>query len=271
MKYDFPTKTIYRQRKRIAIGSLCKKPVALRKVAFLDTSEALDTIFYLKSGYRAENLYAINRSAAQLAHLTRTLDKQGYPRINTVSGEFYDALLEQVPFVDIVDFDGTGNLHTNFTRKLALMIEVLPTSIFIVNMLVGREQDTDEGFGGFIKLWKRAGYGDLTGIKHSSFGTSIEALHLNRLQLLFLHGFSGCDYLYRKGCDFHVEKFMWDVYRSESNQSMLWVAAKIGPHVDNWSGKTYVMTTPRCFLEKMFLSSKDEFLDLTEEPIMEDK
>jgi hypothetical protein len=45
--YDFTNKHIYRKRREYAIDRIINKPIALRKVAYLDTKEALDTISYL--------------------------------------------------------------------------------------------------------------------------------------------------------------------------------------------------------------------------------
>jgi hypothetical protein len=103
--YDFESKHLYRRRREQAIDKICSAgKFRDRKVAYLDTGEALDTIAYLKRGYRPQNLWAINRNPAEVAWLTRKLKSLNFPTINTVGLEFEEALFARIPEVDIIDF-----------------------------------------------------------------------------------------------------------------------------------------------------------------------
>jgi hypothetical protein len=168
---------------------MCSKPVVLRKVAYLDTGEALDTMSYLRRGYRPENLWAINRNPAEVAHLTRTLEAHGLPRINTVGLEFERALSERIPIVDVIDFDGMSQLHDKMVDMLGRIANQRKNIIFGVTLLGGREMGLEVG--------------DVTGfhVKHvtenrigskvtTSFNRLVNPAHAARVETLLSYAFT---------------------------------------------------------------------------------
>lgn len=212
--YDFPTKQLYRQRRHQAVDNLCAKPVALRRVAYLDTSEALDTISYLDRGYRPENLWAINRNPAEVAALTLRLKKLGLPTVNTVGVDFEIALVNRIPAMDVIDFDGMGITSMKLNIMLCSLAAFLPTKVWCVTTLAGRES----AFGGsLISLC----FSKLNGVERTSFNTLVKESHLMRAIVLAM------SFVSEERGKLDVEDMYWDVYRSTSSQTMLWGAFKL--------------------------------------------
>jgi hypothetical protein len=225
--YDFENKHLYRKRREIAIDRMISKPIKLRKVAYLDTKEALDTISYLRRGYTPENLYAINNNPAEVAHLTMTLKKNNLPQINTIGLDFEDALLRRVPTVDIIDFDGMGCLSNKLDNMLNRIVRTRPEAVYGITILCGRESRPSGIWGILIKNIP------LHKITKTSFGTDINPNHFQRLWLLLnicLSGKTGGDIESKPICITHIKKIIWDVYMSISKQPMLWVICKIEKH-----------------------------------------
>ena len=176
--YDFESKHIYRKRRETAIDRSLSKPIGLRKVAYLDTKEALDTISYLKRGYKAENLWAINNNPAEMALLSMKLSILKLPKINTVGLDFEDALNRRVPEVDIIDFDGMGNIGNNMAFMLQNITKKRPNTVFGVTVLGGRENNSIYGI--IIKTMPIVP----SRVCHTSFGTPVTARHSLRLFVL---------------------------------------------------------------------------------------
>lgn len=235
--YDFESKHLYRQRRESAIDRMCTKSVILRRVAYLDTGEALDTMSYLRRGYRPENLWAINRNPAEVAHLTRTLRNNRMPDINTVGLDFEDALNRRVPEVDIVDFDGMSQLHDKLVDMLYRITVTRPRAVYGLTILAGREVK-DTIYNTALKESKDPTVRDMmrgsSWPRHTSFGTEIDHNHIQRLMFALWGLYSPRRHEHGRGvsypCRVHLTKMLWDVYVSTSHQSMLWCVASCQPH-----------------------------------------
>lgn len=261
--YNFPTKELYRNRREMSINKFCKKPVSLRRVAYLDTSEALDTLTYLSRGYRPENLYPINLNPAEIAHLTRKIRAAGYSDVNGIGMDFFRAMRERVPEVDIIDFDGTGCLDLEFSKDLTMLILDRPQIILCLMILAGRERDYfREGILEHNQATEDRPY-------HTSFNTEIRASHFTRMTILarLVSGKLVKSLLDDRpeldtSCFTHVERLFWDVYKSISGQPMLWTVVKYSPHC-RISDKEFkkllrvtsdidVLCRPLCVEERLF-------------------
>jgi hypothetical protein len=215
--YDFESKHLYRQRRESAIDRLAPGNPFTRKVAYLDTSEALDTIAYLKRGYQPQNLWAINDVPAEVAHITMKLARLGLPRVNVVGVDFEKALMQRVPKVDVVNFDGTKPLSQEMADSLFRMAKLRPTAVWAVTFLAARESR-----GRFTAPLFKACACCRNGERYrcrTSFNRDVNARHYRRTASI-LHWFQ--DSTSRK-----VKKFFWDVYLSQSRQPIGWVALSL--------------------------------------------
>lgn len=218
--YDFESKKLYRKRRESAIDRmLSSRRFRDRKVAYLDTKEALDTISYLNRGYRPENLWVINRNPAEVAMLTRKLETLGLPRVNTVGLDFEEALERRVPEVDVVDFDGMSCLHPDLIQMLRRITRKRDNCVFGVTLLGGRE----------TVLQPR----QYRNIDQTSFGTKTNPNHSQRLQGLFnllLDDGPGKTEFDDYPCFGHITRIVWDVYTSISRQPMIWSVFNLESH-----------------------------------------
>jgi len=263
--YDFESKHLYRKRRELCIDRFAVGSFRDRKVAYLDTREALDTISYLKRGYRPKNLWAINRDPVEVALLTQKLDKLGLPRINTCGLEFEEALEKRVPEVNIIDFDGMSCIHQKLLDMLHRIVNKRPNVLYGLTLLGGREQsknDTRFAFSEKAQYNKVRNYfpeelfvgTDTEGVivvqknlldefahlvthaqtRETSFGTIVNASHHDRLSVVF-EAFNdpskaGTKYVDASKCKIHVIEVRWDVYVSISNQPMIWAIFRTEPH-----------------------------------------
>ncbi len=272
--YDFENKRIYRSRRNVTIDRMCRKPKALRRVAYLDTGEALDTQGYLERGYRAENLWAINRNPAEVAELSKTLDKLGLPRVHTVGLDFEEALERRVPEVDIIDFDGMSCIHASLSEQFKRIAINRQNAIYGLTFLAGREQGDERAF--------------LSGFKNSdpvttSFGRVVKATHRERLWM-FLHSAMQVDVRSHGTFEDEIQKHYsevarlegrqipcathcccvyWDVYVSTSGQPMVWCAVEVQPHRVLSSRDAMAFTRdglfpPRCWVERCLQRSAEQ-------------
>jgi hypothetical protein len=232
--YDFQSKHLYRSRRESAIDRMLSKPKALRTVAYLDTGEALDTISYLRRGYKPEHLWAINNNPAEVAHLSMTLKREGLPMVNTIGLDFEDALTRRVPMVDVVDFDGMSCLHDAVVFMLSRVVKSRPSAIFGFTLLGGREHFTtnipapdDRNGDEFWRTNYRVHGKNIPDIL-TSFGQQVNGRHGWRVRFL-LEGIQGAGCKSRE-CVVHVQRVVWDVYQSTSGQPMCWAVVDCEPH-----------------------------------------
>ncbi len=255
--YDFREKEGYRARREVAIDRMCNVNKKLRRVAYLDTKEALDTMSYLRRGYRSENLFPINNNPAEIAVLTKTLRAKGFPDVNGVGLDFEDALARRVPDVDVIDFDGMSCLHDKLVAMISRVVSSRPRAVYGATLLGGREQRRSGLFASFIRVQKhmRASGDSTRWVTSTSFGTHVSEGHAERVLLLTTFGLSGrmhpsgpykklsemseaekvedaraAKEIEHSPCRIHIHHLMWDVYISTSHQPMVWVVADCRPH-----------------------------------------
>jgi hypothetical protein len=222
--YDFAEKSLYRNRVWMQIDKRCKRPKALRKVVYLDTREALETIFLLDRGYRPENLLAVNREPVEVALLTQKLDRLGYPRVKTAGVEWERAIRERLGGhrADILNFDGMGNYSLDLVNLLRSSVHIARPRVVAVNMLAGRET----GFASDV-LFDDASDRLCGGCRKTSSGKDVRETHLKRAFTIVRTVTMAA-----KGveCDWHVDSWAWDTYRSSSGQPMVWTVFEISEH-----------------------------------------
>lgn len=228
--YQFDAKALYRARRDAAIDAYCKVPKRLRRVAYLDTKEGLDTRYRLATGYSAENLYPVNDNPAHVALLTMGLRAAGLPDVNTVGLDFHEAFRRgRIPHdVDVIDFDGMSQLHAHtgpmVHQLLATSFATRPRVVFAMTLLAGREQ-------GLYRSLLRHHIKCHTGA--TSYGQEVSDEHIARVNLaLFAGGATYGDDGARTGCGAHVVDVKWDRYVSDSRQAMVWFVALMKRHTD---------------------------------------
>ncbi len=232
--YDFKEKQGYRSRVWLEIEKRISKPRALRKVVYLDTREALETVFLLDRGYRPGNLIAINREPVEVALLTQRLDKLGYPRITTAGAEWDRVLSERLAGqrIDILNFDGMGNLSLTLINLLRESLHHVSPTVLAVNMLAGREAGDIKSFlfndvhGGYVNLLKK-----LPDNVRTVTGKVVKPSHYRRVVGLIssVTSFSPCL--------LHVDAMKFDTYLSVSGQPMVWCVVGLSKHRDMSAAK----------------------------------
>lgn len=228
MDYDFDAKRQYRDRIVASVDGMLRKPKWLRTVAYLDTKQALETKRWLAEGYNPKNLYAINRSPSEVATLTRRLDSESLPRVNTLGLHFLDALERVGCQFDVINFDGTAQvgikrgLATGDLNGLARF--VVAGGVLCVTVLAAREHKNDSARVNFGAPAFRSRPQSF----RTSFGAGANPSHVRRLQWVarMVTGYND-DALY---CVGHAVKLKWDVYNSASRQPMMWCAVQIARH-----------------------------------------
>lgn len=243
INYDNPIKRTYRTRREGAISQFCTIPIKLRRVAYLDTGSALDTIFRLEQGYSPCNLYPVNKNPAEVAHLTMKLRKQGLPDVNTrgVSiGSGFDRGV--IPTVDVIDFDGMYVVGHEMTATLQSLVKS-GARVLAVTLLGGREQ---RFHGTLVRHWPAR---DKSATVTTSFGSQVRSTHLSRIGMTFQHAQSVYDSQGVGSCIAHITDAKWDVYVSENGSPMVWGVAQLRPHRDLWGDKggPYMSINRRCF------------------------
>lgn len=225
--YDFSSKTEYRRKIWNEIEKVCTVPKALRTVVYLDTREALETVFLLDRGYRPENLIAINREPVEVALLTQHLKKSGLPTVRTYGVDWTRAVATLGP-VHVVNFDGMGCLHDNLLNTVSATVDAVRPRVLAFNMLGGREQFDDrtrlKAYHQFRSDWAGERLPSRT-----SFGKVVNPNHAERIRTVVHMGTMGP---WREVCRTHVTSIAWDVYQSESRQPMVWAVAALKPHTD---------------------------------------
>lgn len=243
--YDFESKHLYRSRRESAIDRLAEGRFRDRKVAYLDTKEALDTIAYLKRGYKPQNLWAINENPAEVALLTSRLKSLNLPTVNTVGLSFEDAITRRVPEdVSVIDFDGMSCLHDSLVDMIQRIVQKRPRAIHAITILAGRESSKSDRYGTFkpgaltdkvlesYPQWRSQGYKEVVDVCEktlipTTFGTKVRTSHWRRLRSLLSDAIGmSKDFT----CTAHITRVIWDVYVSISKQPMLWCAVKSEPH-----------------------------------------
>lgn len=149
MNYDFSKKRQYRREiQAFAERELTDIPRSKRRVAYLDTGQALETDFWVRAGYRPGNLHAINFNPAECAHITRKTLARGY-RVNTYGRDAAVAIgiVLAEGGVDVVNLDFCGPLSKERLNDLSIISDLLIVNqdrgVISVTLLRGRESESD--------------------------------------------------------------------------------------------------------------------------------
>jgi hypothetical protein len=225
--YDFPAKTLYRQRVWAQIERRLRKPRRAARVVYLDTGDALESKFLIDRGYSPDRLLAVNRSPQEAAWITMRLKRDGYPSVKTAGVDWLRAVSERIGGrPDVCNFDGMGRLHTSLMGVCASTVRDASPSVLAVNMLAGREGRV------ITKLFEAWDKGEkMFGCRYhptkTSYGVEVNPNHGKRVQLL-LHELFGPNL--DGECCVHLQSVDWDVYTSSSGQPMVWFVADIAKH-----------------------------------------
>jgi hypothetical protein len=231
--YDFKSKEQYRARVYSEVDKvLVSKPIALRRVAYLDTREALETQFLLGRGYLPQNLLAVNREPVEVALLTRRLRELGLPLVSTAGIEWTRAMGERVGShgADVLHFDGTSCLFTGLINIARKSVYAVTPRVLVLNMLGGREAGH---FRTAIKtnlLGNSAG--EVSGRARDSFNQDVNRRMFERIRYMLRFATAppvlpNSDDLI---CFVHVTSVAWGVYRSDSGQPMVYCVASLKAH-----------------------------------------
>jgi hypothetical protein len=233
MRYDFREKELsYRRPLWNRVDSVMKKPRWLRRVAYLDTALACETILLLSRGYDPKKLYPINRSPAQLARLTQVLKTRGLPEVSTKggAGEFHEVcerrLADDIHF-DVLSFDGTGHVGSveHAGGLLGATVKKLSPSVVTVTLLVGREtHETWTWIKDVSALGKKS-------VRDSRGDEKRESIR-TRIGFALMAIVGG----HRGTCWFHISDLYWTTYRSTSRQTFAFAVARLVPHASDPHG-----------------------------------
>lgn len=234
--YNFETKRSYRRKVWDAVEEQLKMPRKKIRAFVLDTGEGLETRELLRRGYRPEHIHAVNKNPAEVAHLTRGLDRDGLPRVQTHGRDLVDALqpfCDRREYPDVINFDGCASIGwgndagpcdswedvKNFWGwyLYAVAISLRPGGVLAHTMLVGRERG--ETRDAFIL--------PATRIEVVDHGRVVSGTYLRRIQAALTYVMTGG----RDACHIHVRDLAYDWYASSAGtQRMIWFAAKLGFH-----------------------------------------
>jgi hypothetical protein len=231
--YNFRGKNTYRRKLWDFVDAQLgdsRRERRRRVVAVLETQEGLEVRELLRRGYTPENIYAINANAAILAHLTRNLDADGLPAVQTQGmARDYLAAIESIDrAIDAVNFDACAALGWGDAKSATdprefwggylhrVACRVRPGGVVAHTFLVGRERGE---MNGALKEYQ--------GFMVEDHGKRVPATYLHRLQLALAFVSS----TYRNRCNLHVTDLAYDWYASSAgHQRMLWFAARVQPH-----------------------------------------
>jgi hypothetical protein len=242
MNYAFAAKqTEYRRRQWIMVDRLSKKPVALRRVLYLDTKQGLETRHLLSLGYAPDNLFAVNSNPAEVALLTSGLKRDGLPLVHTIGRDYISAMRPAVDKakakIDVISFDGTGCLGrlTESVFGPASALAAQWGSVITMTLLAGRECGK---YGDIVKDLAPC----MAKTVRTSYGTHVNRTHAARVQALLMRvqvmsavfacDKDGCEGEENIGkwCQFHYTACKWHCYMSESRQPMIWMVMTAEKH-----------------------------------------
>lgn len=234
--YEFPAKARYRRKFWNAVDRLLPHvPVRKRVVVVLDTADALEVRELLRRRYRPENIHAVNRNPAIIAHCTRTLRDLGLPTVHTHGVDFLQALQQvaQETPVHVANFDacaciGWGDVKTAPLTSWQGYLHQVGAAVTYGGVvghtfLVGRERGEMATI-----LSEESG-----GKRVVDRGRSVPKTYLLRLRFALI----SLSVLYVGRCARHVDEIVYDWYRSAAgHQVMMWFAAKVHPHYPVYGG-----------------------------------
>lgn len=270
--YDFGSKRHYRRTVwNFADECLARIPRRARRVLILDTAEAEETLFLVKTkGYHPANIHAVNRNPAEVAWLTRRLASSGIRGVHTHGTDAFKVLHELTPNLDAINLDLTGSVTPKLMDNLASL--KLHDNLFLaVTALRGREKlrESDRAtgiIGGNGVAGLTLGNGPVAGIPDHLLANAqatllklLPALEKNiRAKGPASDGLADGMDIQRivslldaptDSIHYHT-KMRWGRYRSTAgNQTMLWLAR----HFRAMSIAEFAMATKR--FEKQFVAA----------------
>jgi len=157
MNYNFKNKEEYRKH----LYDFAEKHVGKAPVLYLESSQALETLYLLKRGWNPKNLFPCNLSPAVAAHITRKVEKVTGERIKSLGKPVTDAvqivscLIEYmegkepgvvpidmlIPKIVNLDFTGCLGEPVNLAI-LSVMKHMREKDILSITVLRGREPST---------------------------------------------------------------------------------------------------------------------------------
>jgi len=146
----------------------------------------------------------------------------GFEPVNTVGLDFVDALHRRIPDVDVVDFDGIGNYSDRLTHTLFQIAKCRPDVVLCATIMGARETDAarEMVLQDFIETRYRTSFNTVASPRHSTRAF---------LALSAICGYDNIDFELDQCC-VHVRRVIWDIYISESNQPMIWIACDLRAH-----------------------------------------
>ena len=146
MNYDFPNKRQWRRTLYSYVDQFSQKQRAERRLLYLESSQALETIFLVKQkGYKPGQLYPVCDSPAVQAWITTNAERAGIRGLNVKNGLVEDVIrgyAEQGIFFDSINLDFTGPLSRAMFLCLAKIGVCLRfRTIVSVTILRGRESN----------------------------------------------------------------------------------------------------------------------------------
>jgi hypothetical protein len=220
-RYQSEQKARYRRQFWQAAIKMAGRAPGTFSAAVLETSTGGEVRELLALGVAPENIHAINDNAALLAHLTRSLERDGLGRVNTHGRKMLDAL-ERIGRVDVVNYDGIGPVRSpgsewcETVRRLARYGELVG-----VNVLGAREQGKAART---VAEATQRGEAMLV-----AKGREISAAHISRLRMV-ANAITLDPARDSERCAGHITDLRYDWYRNASGQSFLWLLARVGSH-----------------------------------------
>lgn len=156
------------------------------------------------------------------------LSRDGWPRVNTLGCELSDAIIRCGPLFDVVNYDGTSQLHNGLLDEVNAAMMAARGGVLAVTMLAAREDSFNS-----LRLKRLDKFQSLypTRCVHrqytrTSWNEEVNPHHAERLRsCLQLAGLNDSGL-----CAFHITKAKWSVYMSASRQPMAWVVGKVSEH-----------------------------------------
>jgi hypothetical protein len=222
--YDFGNKRQYHRTVWNAIEArLVGIPKAERHVVILESQEGGEARFLLDRGYRADQIHAVNRSAAVIATMTRSLRSDGYRDVDTHGGDVTAVLarLRDRHPIHAINLDLCSNASwatIQWLRQSTTVLDTLDNVVLGVTLMRGRE-------GPHFRVWQEA------------FRKQVAADELGDFVRLYMVTRTLGGGMTPEGiavCARHLERPMIGRYWSPAaGQSMLWFVTRHRPHGAN--------------------------------------
>jgi len=206
-----------------------------RRVIYLDSSEACETLFLLELGYSPQNLFPCNWEKANLAHIRMKL-KKFHPsianKVNCVCGDIFDVVSKlsgQCFQFDIYNFDLEGKWDNKLDKKVTSISKntSLENKIFAMTLYGARETGHRCNIIRNSKeFWANRGMRDVLGWKNAAYRFTPPIYHICGLNAKL--GLHNSELAIGLHCRYHPKTNGWTFSRYNSGRSpMGFVIAKM--------------------------------------------